>query len=199
MKAVFLLTILFLSFCTGFGQVADKTYTLSKYFIVANNDSLIYYSRDSLENIWDMKHVSIHFNAENTYIGNSINNTSKVGTWSITNNKFITDKDTSEIVKADSYVLLIRNRFVFTTDSTQTEGQLITEFINYVYSVKSGDWNDPGTWSCNCIPQETDNVLIKINTKVLLTTAMGIQKCKHLTVEWGAAFDNTGSFFQAKP
>ncbi len=38
-----------------------------------------------------------------------------------------------------------------------------------INSITSGDWGDPNTWDCNCIPQPTDNVRINAPHTVTLT------------------------------
>lgn len=182
-----------------FAQIESKTYILSKYILIGNNDSLIYYSRDSLENIWDLQYINFHFNTNNTYSGNSINSTNKTGTWLVSDNTLFLDKDTSNIVFMDSYKIVLRDDIVFNYASEALQGHIITELINYIYSVKSGSWNDRTIWSCSCIPNENDNVLIRKGTKVTLTNEMGPQSCKHLTVELGAIFDNSSVNFVADP
>jgi len=64
-----------------------------------------------------------------------------------------------------------------------------------VVSLSSGDWNNPAVWSCNCVPSQLDNVIIKIGHTIKVTPAMGAQRCKNLTVETGAIFEATGVFF----
>lgn len=190
---------MFLSSFSVFCQIEDKRFSLSKYILITNGDSLVYYDRDSLENIWDLSKIVYTFNSNNSYNGTAINNSNKTGSWKILSNKLIIDSDTSEIVGLDSYKIIVKNRLIFKEDNINYVGELITELTNYVYSVNSGNWNDVNNWSCNCIPQEGDNVLIKGGTKITLTATMGIQKCKNLTVEKGAVFENSGIFFLAKP
>lgn len=78
------------------------------------------------------------------------------------------------------------------TFDTQTTIQFAA--ISLIQSVQSGDWNNPGTWDCHCVPSATQNVIIKSDHKVTLTPAMGSQSCKNLTVESGAVFDAKGVF-----
>ncbi|AYQ33907.1 leucine-rich repeat domain-containing protein [Runella sp. SP2] len=66
--------------------------------------------------------------------------------------------------------------------------------IGIIFSVGSGDWNNPSTWDCNCVPSATQNVVIKSGHKVALTPAMGPQSCKNLVIEPGAVFDAKGVF-----
>lgn len=74
------------------------------------------------------------------------------------------------------------------------DAQTRIQLSGTVISVKSGDWNNSATWSCNCIPTASSNVLIKSGHSVKLTPAMGAQGSKNLTVEAGALFDAKGVF-----
>ncbi|MBC7849268.1 MAG: hypothetical protein H7Y31_06010 [Chitinophagaceae bacterium] len=56
-----------------------------------------------------------------------------------------------------------------------------------IQSVTGGPWNNPSTWSCNCIPSIIDNVTIKTGHAVTITQAMGTIECTTLTVESGAS------------
>lgn len=76
------------------------------------------------------------------------------------------------------------------TFDTQTTIRLST----LIQSVKTGNWNDPTTWDCNCIPAILDNVTIKAGHKITVSPVMGIVKCRNLTVESGAIFDGRGVF-----
>lgn len=72
--------------------------------------------------------------------------------------------------------------------------------LSAISSVKSGNWNDKSVWSgCGNLPTETIDVIINAGHKIILNNTMGTQKCRKLTVATGAVFDNTASFFLAKP
>jgi hypothetical protein len=60
---------------------------------------------------------------------------------------------------------------------------------NPVQSVKSGAWNDPTTWSCNCVPQAGDIITIKTGHSISITQAMGTVEVSILNVESGATLD----------
>ena len=199
MKNLIILVLLALCSNSLFGQVTGKKYILSKYSVIANNDTVVYYNRDSLQNIWDLNNIEYVFNSNESYLGKTISGSQISGTWKRFSNKFITDSDTSDVVFIDTYRIEIKNRLKIKSNDSMYEGDVITELINYIYSIKTGNWNDISTWSCNCIPHELDNVLIRSDTKVILTNTMGIQKCKGLTVEKGAIFENSGTFFLSKP
>ncbi|MAV52030.1 MAG: hypothetical protein CL829_04640, partial [Crocinitomicaceae bacterium] len=40
-----------------------------------------------------------------------------------------------------------------------------------VTSVASGDWHNPQTWDCNCVPASTDGVRILLGHEVVLATS----------------------------
>ena len=59
-----------------------------------------------------------------------------------------------------------------------------------IYSVASGGWNIPATWSCNCVPQNDDEVNIKTSHTISITTAMGTQQCGKLILDAGSTFND---------
>lgn len=63
-----------------------------------------------------------------------------------------------------------------------------------IFSVSSGDWNNPSTWSCGCVPTKSDNVVIKSGFTVKATPLMGAYTCKNLSVENGGGFEIQGVF-----
>ncbi len=62
-----------------------------------------------------------------------------------------------------------------------------------VVSATSGPWNVPSTWVCNCIPQPTDEVIIKNGHTVSVTAAMGLIQCIKLSLEPGSTCNVTGN------
>lgn len=60
-------------------------------------------------------------------------------------------------------------------------------------STKSGNWNDPTLWSCGTIPDKTQDVKINTGHVVILNSAMGLQKCKNLTIAVGGLLQNKGT------
>ena len=58
-----------------------------------------------------------------------------------------------------------------------------------IYSVGSGAWNTPATWSCNCVPGNDDEVVIKSAHAVTLSGT--VAQCGKLSLEPGSSF--TGS------
>lgn len=63
-----------------------------------------------------------------------------------------------------------------------------------IYSIKSGQWNDPYSWSCICVPSADDAVIIKAGHKIELNANIGQRECIKLDVEKGAVFNCTGVF-----
>lgn len=53
---------------------------------------------------------------------------------------------------------------------------------NSVYSVKSGNWNDPSVWSCNCAPAAWQNVTINGPHTVRLDATMPAAACLNLEI-----------------
>jgi Tfp pilus assembly protein PilV len=56
---------------------------------------------------------------------------------------------------------------------------------NNIISVQSGNWDDPNTWSCDCVPTFTDNVTIK-SSHVVEISAEASGKCRIISTETGA-------------
>ena len=54
-----------------------------------------------------------------------------------------------------------------------------------VRSVQTGDWNDPLTWDCNCIPASTDNIVISPGDSVSLVAHTTVQS---FTIEENGVF-----------
>lgn len=61
-----------------------------------------------------------------------------------------------------------------------------------VVSASSGDWDDPATWACNCIPQAADVVTVKAGHTVNVTPAMGLVECGKLVQAPGSMLNVTG-------
>ena len=53
---------------------------------------------------------------------------------------------------------------------------------NSVYSIKSGNWNDPAVWSCGCVPAAWHNVTINDAHTVRLDTTMPAAACLNLEI-----------------
>lgn len=68
-------------------------------------------------------------------------------------------------------------------------------FPNEIKSIRDGNWNNPTTWSCNCIPTFTDNVRVRIPHRITVTPLPTEQGCANILIENGAVFDlQTGVF-----
>jgi len=60
-----------------------------------------------------------------------------------------------------------------------------------VYSVSSGEWDDPAIWSCNCIPGEADFVTIISGHEIAVIPALEIE-CQEVNIEPGAVLNVDG-------
>ncbi|MEP6674023.1 MAG: M43 family zinc metalloprotease [Ferruginibacter sp.] len=85
-------------------------------------------------------------------------------------------------------------------DATDGAGQIedytIVILPKKIYSINSGPWNVPATWSCNCVPQDDDEVTIKAPHSITVTAAMGAVQCGKLILENGSHFDAAGTAFK---
>ena len=61
-----------------------------------------------------------------------------------------------------------------------------------VESIQSGDWDNPLTWSCNCVPGSIDFVYIKAGDTISITPQMAIAACADIHLEPGAILDLDG-------
>lgn len=73
--------------------------------------------------------------------------------------------------------------------SGQAEDYALIIIPRQIYSVASGAWNAPATWSCNCVPQNDDEVTIKATHAVTITAGMGAQQCGKLILDPGSIFN----------
>lgn len=73
--------------------------------------------------------------------------------------------------------------------SGQVEDYALIIIPRQIYSIASGAWNVPATWSCNCIPQNDDEVTVKATHTVTITSAMGAQQCGKLILDPGSIFN----------
>ena len=73
--------------------------------------------------------------------------------------------------------------------SGQVEDYAMIVVPKQIYSVASGQWNAPATWSCNCIPANDDEVTVKSNHAITLSTTAA--QCGKLYLQTGSRF--TGS------
>lgn len=45
------------------------------------------------------------------------------------------------------------------------------EIYSFIFSERNGNWTNPNTWTCNCVPQSSDNVIILATHTVILNTS----------------------------
>lgn len=58
-----------------------------------------------------------------------------------------------------------------------------------IESIRTGNWNDPATWDCNCIPLATENVRINPTHTVTLITGGGGTEVNNFIIEAGGMLD----------
>jgi len=72
---------------------------------------------------------------------------------------------------------------------------IISDFMTEIKSIKSGNWNDPTTWDCTCVPTLSDNVHIRNPHIITVVPASIEQGCAKILIELGAVFKlQTGVF-----
>lgn len=72
----------------------------------------------------------------------------------------------------------------------QIEDYAVIILPREVLSITSGDWNIPSTWSCNCLPQNDDQVIINSTHTVSVANATNTYD---LTLKSGASLAITGN------
>ncbi len=71
--------------------------------------------------------------------------------------------------------------------STVITGSCVTNPATVVTSTVTGNWNTPGTWDCNCVPNTNDKVTVADGTVVTINGASPTASCYSLTVGQGAS------------
>ncbi|MEO7311765.1 MAG: M43 family zinc metalloprotease [Chitinophagaceae bacterium] len=80
--------------------------------------------------------------------------------------------------------------------SGQVEDYTVVLVKRQIQSITSGAWNTASNWTCNCIPQADDQVVIKAAHTITITPAMGSLQCGKLTLETGSHFNVSGTGFK---
>lgn len=62
-----------------------------------------------------------------------------------------------------------------------------------VHSISSGEWFEPSTWSCNCVPEVTDIVIILNGHSVDAQATLDTIRCAGLQMDPGAQLDVDGA------
>ncbi|PCJ80353.1 MAG: hypothetical protein COA49_08950 [Bacteroidetes bacterium] len=63
--------------------------------------------------------------------------------------------------------------------------------LNFISSISSGNWNDPSSWSCACIPTASDNVTIQLGHTINVT---GAAETKNLAITEGGILSLEGVY-----
>lgn len=194
-KIVFIALIALLSPLYSSAQaITDKSWTYSSIFAVSNGfqEIINVYTSDPGSQQEQIASNTMVFKADSTYSIRINNSVTLNGTWNISGNHFIMDDDTMTILQINRQGISLRGDHSY-LDSTGTikSGYI---FVNYmvsyesVESIKSGAWDDPGTWSSGRVPNKTDNVIIKQPHRIVLSDGI-TGYCKNFLVELGAVFD----------
>jgi hypothetical protein len=190
--------IVFNTYCQN--NVKNINWSLSKYYLTDSNgiDTITYFDKYTLKGMWDLKKVSCLFQNGGSYKGHTHSGKVKFGTWLQSGNQFIMDRDTTEIVTLSADKFILRSRIsILDEDGSSISAFMYSEFENNIESITSGNWNNPSTWSCECIPQSIHNVTIKAGHTVRLA-ANETGSCRNFVTEIGAVFDCKSSSFTAK-
>ena len=59
-----------------------------------------------------------------------------------------------------------------------------------IESIQTGDWDDPATWDCNCVPLPTENVRINNSHTVTLITGGAGTEANNFIIEAGGTLDS---------
>jgi endonuclease G len=114
-----------------------------------------------------------------------------MGTSTLTINGLIYNKEEAGIIIAASSV----SGDPLSTGQSLPFEVIQTIFPNEIKSIRDGNWNDPNTWSCNCVPTFTDNVRVRSPHRIIVVPLPIEQGCALILIEPGAVFDlQTGVF-----
>lgn len=73
---------------------------------------------------------------------------------------------------------------------------VISDFTTEIKSIKSGNWNDPTTWDCTCVPTLSTNVHIRTPHVITVVPAETEQGCAKILIESGAVFNLQTTVFK---
>ena len=93
--------------------------------------------------------------------------------------QFVGKADSTYRFYSVAYDSVYNQELVPLTFDTETTIQINTAAIE---SHRSGNWNDPATWSCNCIPTASNDVVIAVGHTVLLDSTMVEAVCQNLEI-----------------
>lgn len=76
--------------------------------------------------------------------------------------------------------------FIFYNEQFNTDTvEVISNELDVIYSAQSGNWNNPNTWDCNCIPNSVNNIKILSGHTITLTND---EEINHFTLANGGSF-----------
>jgi hypothetical protein len=75
----------------------------------------------------------------------------------------------------------------------QIEDYTVIVMPRQVISVGSGNWDNPSTWNCNCIPTVNDHVVIRDNDLVIVPLSLGTVQCAAMSLETEGELRNFGT------
>lgn len=197
MRAVLFIYVCLFSGISYSQNIKNIDWFLSKYYVLNQFDTLVYFDKHSNQGLWDLSKVQCRFKDGNVYEGKTLNGQSKAGIWSQSGTRFVMDTDTNEVISISSGRFILRTQVKALKNEVIVSGFLYTEFENIIFSIASGSWNNPNSWSCQCVPSANSNVMIKSgHTIIMLSEESGA--CKELFIELGAVFDCKSQSFTAK-
>ncbi|MCK8493136.1 hypothetical protein M0L20_14800 [Spirosoma sp. RP8] len=91
--------------------------------------------------------------------------------------RFVGKADSTYRFYSVAYDSVYNQEIIPLSFDTETTIRLNTAVIQ---SLRSGNWNDPTTWSCGCIPAESDDVVIQMPHTVKLDSTMPEAVCRSL-------------------
>jgi hypothetical protein len=177
-------------------NITQKKWKNVYFAMVQNQDTTVIYDKWRVVNFKNFSKIGLFLKTDNTYFGSSIDGQGFKGSWELTNNKLISDNDTCEVISISNDTLYTKGHYIgFNTDGSRFRGTILVKYANdisEIYSISDGLWNNPQTWSCNCIPTPIDNVRIKFNHTVTQNQNDSKAKCWQLFIELGAKLDCKG-------
>lgn len=154
--------------------------------IVQANDN-----NNTAQNVATNTQISIALNSGTGSLGGTLTGTIPAGSNSVTINGLTYNKEESGV----SLTASSTGGDVLANGLSSVFEVIQNVFQNEIKSIANGNWNNPATWSCNCIPTFTDNVRVRSPHRIMVTPLPTEQGCANILIENGAVFDlQTGVF-----